>query len=240
MNKYIVAVDDGHGLNTNGKMSPDGYKENEFNHWTKEYLIEELKFNGFKIVDCSPDRKDNSLSDRCKREKAGKSDIFISIHFNAMGNTWQKGASGIETYYHGGSKNGKKLAKAVHYELLKGTKLNNRGVKSDKTLYTNGLYVLRHTASPAILVECGFMDNEYDVKLMKSKAYRKECAKEICKGICKYFDVKYKDKDAIDPDAELIKLTKIISPKYYNVWVDHFKKNKDLNWLGFLQSALKK
>lgn len=193
----IIAVDDGHGTNTSGKRTPAGYKENEFNHYTKEFLIDELKRNNFKIVDCSPSRSDNSLEDRVKRERNGKADIFISIHFNAMGSKWQDKASGIETYYHGvgGVKgNGYKLAKLVHAELLKGTKLKDRGVKSDGVLYNNGLYVLRETKSPAILVECGFMDNKKEAELMKSTSYRKECSQEIAKGICKYFGVAYKEK----------------------------------------------
>lgn len=192
MSKIIVAVDDGHGKNTAGKSTPAGYKENEFNHYTKEYLIDELEYNDFKIVDCSPTRDDNSLADRCNRANNGNADIFVSIHFNAMGSSWQSTASGIETYYHDSSTKGKKLANKVHNQLIKGTTQKNRGIKSDYSLYTNGLYVLRKTSMPAILVECGFMDNKTEAKLMKSTAFRKECSQEICKGICNYFSKTYK------------------------------------------------
>lgn len=187
MGKIIIAVDDGHGIETAGKRTPDGYKENEFNHYTKEYLIEELKYNGFKIVDVSPTREDNSLADRCNRANDGNADAFISIHFNAFTGTWQTKASGIETYYFPGSAAGKKLATKVHAQLIKGTKQNNRGTK------TANFYVLKHTAMPAVLVECGFMDNKYEAALMKSTAFRKECSQEICKGICSYFGITYKE-----------------------------------------------
>lgn len=182
-----VGVDDGHGLETNGKRTPDGYKENEFNNGVKQYLITELKRNNFIVVDCSPGREDNSLQNRCDIANTAKADIFISIHFNAMGDKWQSSAEGIETYYHGHSNNGKRLADLVHKHLLEGTKMNNRGVQSDFVLYDNGLAVLRETNMPATLVECGFMDNQKDAILMKSNTYRKECAIEICKGICDYF-----------------------------------------------------
>jgi len=182
-----IAVDDGHGTNTAGKQTPDGYKENEFNNSVKQYLITELKRNNFIIVDCSPTRADNSLQNRVDIANTSKADIFVSIHFNAMGDKWQSTAEGIETYYHGHSTNGKKLATLVHKHLLEGTKMNNRGVNSDFVLYDNGLMVLRETNMPAILVECGFMDNQKDAALMKSESYRKECAIEICKGICDYF-----------------------------------------------------
>lgn len=194
---FKIAVDDGHGIETKGKQTPSGYKENEFNHFTKEYLIAELKYNKFEIIDCSPTREDNSLQDRVQREIKGKADIAVSIHFNAMGNKWQDKVGGIETYYHDGSTKGQKLAQLVHVELIKGTPLKDRKVKKDTLLYTKGLYFLRCTKSPAILVECGFMDNIAESLLMRSIEYRKECSKEIAKGICKYFNVSYKDKDAI-------------------------------------------
>lgn len=187
----IVAVDDGHGLETAGKQAPDGYKENYFNHYTKEYLKAELVAQGFKVVDCSPARSDNSLQNRCDIANSGNADVFCSIHFNAMGSSWQKTAEGIETYYHGGSTKGKKLATCVHKRLMQGTKMKDRGVKADTTIYSTGFKVLRSTVMPAILAECGFMDNKEDRVLMASTSYRKECAKEICQGICDYFGVPY-------------------------------------------------
>lgn len=212
----IIAVDDGHGIETPGKRSPDGYKENEFNHFTKEYLKEELINNKFKVVDCSPNRDDNSLSNRVEIANNAKADIFISIHFNAMGNSWQSEAEGIETYYHNKSSNGRKLANLVHKNLLQETKQNNRGVKSDSVLYKNGLYVLRNTLMPAILIECGFMDNKYDLQLMKYNQFRKECAIEICKGVCEYFGVTYNHVSNISEYEEVLKNSELDD---YEAWI---------------------
>ncbi|RPI00335.1 MAG: N-acetylmuramoyl-L-alanine amidase [Ignavibacteriae bacterium] len=189
--KYSIAIDDGHGLETAGKRTPDGYIENNFNHFTKEFLKEELIFNGFTVVDASPDRSDNSLANRCEIANKAKADIFVSIHFNAMSGTWGSWA-GIETYSYPGSEKGRKLATLVHQSLMKGTAMVDRGIK------TAGFYVLKHTNMPAVLVECGFMDNKREALLMKSNEYRKECAIEICKGICKYFDKEYKPIEVSD------------------------------------------
>ena len=193
MNDLKIAIDDGHGLKTPGKRTPDGYKENEFNHYTKEYLVEELKNNDYKVIDCSPTRDDNNLANRCNIANDNNADIFVSIHFNAMGSKWQTSASGIETYYHHGSTKGKKLARCIQDQLIKGTKQIDRGIKDDYILYSSGLYVLHHTKMPAILCECGFMDNPSEAVLMKSPAFRKECGSEICKGICNYFGRPYRE-----------------------------------------------
>lgn len=182
---HTVAVDAGHGLKTPGKQSPNGTKENEFNHACKQYLIVELKRNGFLVADCNPTRDDNSLRDRCDRANKVGADLFVSIHYNAMGDVWQTKARGIETYHAIGSRNGKRFADLVQKQLLQGTAATDRGVKGAN------FFVLRHTIMPAILVECGFMDNPTDYQLMLSKEYQKECAVEICKGICQYLGKPY-------------------------------------------------
>jgi N-acetylmuramoyl-L-alanine amidase len=234
---YIVAVDDGHGVNTAGKRTPDGFIENNFNHFTKCYLIEELKFNKFKICDTSPQRNDNSLNDRVTRANNGKADIFVSIHFNAMSDKWQNSTEGIETYYHNSSIKGKKLASLIHKELLLHTRTNNRGIKSDYVLYKTGLYVLKNTKMPAVLVECGFMDNRYDSELMKSKDYQIECSKEIAKGICNYFDLQYNDKDKKIPIGKnYIEILKEIS-KWSDIYIEDLKKihKTGHNWKGLIE-----
>jgi N-acetylmuramoyl-L-alanine amidase len=183
-----VGVDDGHGMETAGKRTPDGYRENEFNHFTKVYLMDALKRCGITPIDCSPDRTDNSLQNRCDICNQNHCDIFVSIHFNAMGNVWRDDVGGIETYFWSGNSinsDGGRLATLVHNELIKGTPLKNRGVKSAD------FYVLHYTNPPAILCECGFMDNPNEAALMKSDSYRKECSEEICKGICNYFNIPY-------------------------------------------------
>ncbi|RPJ79824.1 MAG: N-acetylmuramoyl-L-alanine amidase [Alphaproteobacteria bacterium] len=184
---YSVGVDDGHGYNTPGKRTPNNYPENEFNHYTKEFLIKALTRCGIKPIDCSPTREDNSLSDRCKIANYASCDLFVSIHYNALGNTWRDDIGGIETYYWSGPNNeaGKKFATLIHNNLIQGTPLINRGVKSAD------FYVLRETNMIAALCECGFMDNPKEAALMDSVDYRRECSEEICKGICQYLGVNY-------------------------------------------------
>lgn len=225
---FVIGVDDGHGYDTAGKRSPSGYKENEFNHWTKVYLIEALKRCGFKIIDCSPSRKDNSLQNRCDIANNNDCDAFVSIHFNAMGYKWQIKAEGIETYYFPGSSKGEILAKVVHHELMQGTKMNNRGVKTAR------FYVLRYTKMPAILVECGFMDNKEDFALMQSTHYRKECSEEICKGFCENFGVKYIAPTSTSKTKSADEILDEVS-NYASVWKDFIKENKHVNLEGLIQ-----
>jgi len=43
---------------------------------------------------------------------------------------------------------------------------------------------------PAILVECGFMDNQRKLALLKSHNYRRKCAEEITKSIVEVYKLK--------------------------------------------------
>ena len=56
---------------------------------------------------------------------------------------------------------------------------------------TANFHVLRETHMPAVLCECAFMDNLREANLLLSDAFRRECADEICKGICEYFGEVY-------------------------------------------------
>lgn len=235
----LIIVDDGHGLETAGKRSPDfkngtHIKENEFNHPTKLLLIEELVYQGINVYDCSTERTDTPLDVRTNRAnlKMDKTKyklyIFISIHFNAIGHYWSDNIGGLETYHYLTSSQGKKIAELIHGQLLKGTDLKDRGVKSAN------FHVLRETNMFAVLLECGFMSNHIESSLMKNIAYQKECSIEITKGICEYANIKYKEKK-----NELETMVTLISPAYHKVWMKHMKEHSDLNWEGFLKRALK-
>jgi len=225
----IIALDDGHGLETAGKRTPDGFLENNFNYPTKIFLAEELRRNGFNWVDCSPGRTDNSLANRATRANNGKADLFISIHYNALNGVWGT-HGGIETFHFPGSSNGKKFATLVQEELIKATKLRNRGVKSAN------FAVLRLTNMPAILAECGFMDNREEAALMKTAAHQNNCAVAICKAICRYFGVTYKAVTEQNSKKDYKTILKEVS-NYSEIWIKFVEKNhsNSLNLKGLIE-----
>lgn len=191
---HLIALDDGHGINTPGKRTPHipelgrSIKENEFNKAVVFYLDKELKRCGFQTLMVASGDADVPLTTRTNRANAGKADAYISCHYNAGG------GEGVETYHFPGSTKGKNLAQSVHQFVIQGTSQKNRGVKSAN------FHVLRETRMPAILIEYGFMDDPKlrEARLMINKAFQQECAKETAQGICKYFGVPYKDENAID------------------------------------------
>lgn len=178
-----IVLDAGHGYNTPGKQSPDGMKEYEFNRetaaFTKQYLE---KTEAITVHLVHEDGRDVPLSERIRKAHALGADLYVSIHANAAGTgNWHE-ANGIETYvYSSKPKESLSLAEKVQHDLAKATQLKNRGVK------TANFQVLRETKCPAILIECGFMTNQDEAALLKTKAYRKICGESIAKSVLTHY-----------------------------------------------------
>ena len=211
-NKYLIALDDGHGMNTPGKRTPpltkdlyiDGklvrkkgevIKENEFNRAVVKYLAEALKRCGFDVLLVAPTDEDTPLSTRVSRANNANADAYVSKHYNALGSRWQTKAKGLVTiiHYNHQSKN-KVLANNVHEELWKlhsNHNCTNYGVRTDTDISGYSLYVLRNTKMPAILTESGFMDNMTEAVDMLDTNFQQADAEATCKGICKAFGVTY-------------------------------------------------
>lgn len=104
------------------------------------------------------------------------------MHVLEIGKKW----GGIETYaYTYTDSVTEEIANIMHKNLIKGTPLKDRGIKRAN------FYVLRETNMPAVLVECGFMDNRKEAELLMSDDYRKECAKELAQAVCEIYGVDY-------------------------------------------------
>lgn len=200
MMAYKIAIDNGHGYNTAGKRTPvmsDGkaIREWEFNHPTAKKLEQVLKRCGLKTLLVSDTKEDTPLATRVNRANNAKADVFVSIHYNAYQGKWGS-HGGVEVHHHKTSTKGKKLAQLVQKELVKATGLRDRGIKD------YNFYVTRQTTMPAILCECGFMDNLEEAKLMLNEDYQWKVAEAIARGVCSYLGVKYVPKPEPKPQPK--------------------------------------
>ncbi len=206
---YKIAIDNGHGIDTAGKRTPpfdDGtvIKEWQFNYPTACFLEAEMKRCGFITLMVSPTEKDTPLKDRTKAANDFRADIFVSIHFNAYQGIWGT-HGGVSTHFYKGTKQrGDILAKHVQYELAKHTKLRDRGSKP------SNFWVVRKTIMPAVLVECGFMDNYQEARLMLDPDYQRTCAEAIARGVCTFLATPYiPAEDLVKPDPDKDKLYRV-------------------------------
>lgn len=198
---FLIAVDDGHGPHTAGKRTPyipslgRQIRENEFNKAVADLLESELKRCGFRTLQLAPSDLDTPLTTRTNTANRAKADLLISIHFNAMGNTFEySSAKGFSAHIQEGLSNSSKAYKAAQLiieELRKGTPQVNRGIVKQN------LAITRQSAMPAVLVECGFMDDPSEALLMISKSFHQEVASELAAAVCRFFGVPYKGNGVI-------------------------------------------
>ena len=227
-----IILDAGHGYSTPGKRSPDGLKEYEINRSIANYLKDILlSYSGVSITFVHNDQQDVPLQARTDKANGQKGELYISLHSNASGNgnDWDS-ATGIETYVHPtASSQTLALAKKIQRNLIVATGMKDRGVK------TANFHVLREARMPSILVECGFMTNKDDAKLLKTPFYQKACAESIAKAIAADFKLKKKTPAPAPSPPSKAKETK--TKGVYKVQAGSFQTKQNADQLAV---ALKK
>lgn len=213
MAKYLVGLDDGHGINTagkrtvelkedimfNGKTRKKGtvIHENEFNEVIMRKAEKHLKRCKIDYVELAPTDTDTPLSTRANTANRKGCDVVVSIHANALAGTkWQTKAYGLVVIKTKGCQSKTdKLAKIMYNHLKKvdfpSDGETKYGVRVDTEISGFTLAILRQTNMPAVLVELGFMDNWNDVKVMCTDKFQNECAEAIAKAVCEYANIKY-------------------------------------------------
>ena len=214
MNKYLVGLDDGHGINTagkrtvalkedikfNGKTRKKGtiIHENEFNEVIMKKVEPILKRCGIGYIELAPTDDDIPLSKRANTANRNGCDLVVSIHANALAGTkWQTKAYGLVVIKTKGCQSKTDKLANIMYKHLKevdfpGDGETKYGVRRDIDISGFTLAILRQTNMPAVLIELGFMDNWNDVKIMCTEKFQNDCAESIAKAICEYFGVIYK------------------------------------------------
>ena len=181
-----IYIDQGHNpQNPNAGAEGNGLREQDIVFAIGIRLAELLRNNPEFEVRLSRPTADtqvgtsNSSSLRLRVEDANSwgADWFLSLHTNAA---TQSSATGSEAFVYSKPSAAANLAEDILVQLEKFTGLRNRGVFS-----RTGLYVLRRTQMPAILLELGFITNPNDAALMSGQPDL--FAQGIYEGILDYF-----------------------------------------------------
>lgn len=188
-----VCLDPGHAASTAGKRSFDGrILEFEFNRDVAERIRRILEQHGVEVTySCDVDIEyDTPVSVRAYNANQAEADIFVSIHANAYGETWNS-ANGWEVFVCGRGGKAEKLAKEIEKESIPYLGIRNRGVKVGQFV------VLTDTTMPAVLIEHGFYTNKEECELLTTNEFRQKCAVADAKGILNYFGIEYVDAENI-------------------------------------------
>ncbi len=124
----------------------------------KDVVIRLLQEQGHQCYDCTVDDAPSvsanltQIVDKCNAHSV---DLDVSIHFNASDGS----GHGVETLVYSSASASNSAAQNI-VNSIAGLGFANRGVK-----IRNGLYVLKRTNSPAVLIECCFCDSQEDANI---------------------------------------------------------------------------
>ncbi len=188
----LIIIDPGHGGRDGGASSEGGALEKDINLQISNMISRLSTAYG---IDCMLTRdKDEMLGSelsgnkkkmkdlKCRVNLANSSDncIFVSIHQNKFP---QKKYSGLQVYYSRNSVYSKPLAEKIQSTVKKNIQTDNDRVVKPAS---SSIYVLDNVKCPAVLVECGFLSNDAEAKLLSDTDYQKKLSACIFTAVFNY------------------------------------------------------
>lgn len=195
MSKVYIGV--GHGGSDPGAIA-NGISEKNANLDVAKACYNALKDSGITVKISRDKDVTKGLAAYVKECNAFNPDLAVDIHHNAGG------GDGAEVYHAKNDKTDDALAKNILDEIVK-IGQNSRGIKT-KTNSAGSDYFgfIRQIKCPSVLVECAFLDNKNDVKIVDTKSEREKMGIAIAKGILKTLNKEYKKTDP-KPSAKTTK-----------------------------------
>lgn len=192
--KYLVVLDAGHGGDDPGKIGINQAKEKDINlkitYLVKQYLeasdvqvvLTRENEGGLYDQDAS-NKKVQDMKRRIEVMEKAAPDVAVSIHQNSYPEEYVHGA---QVFFYRGSREGEALAERIQNRLVQGLdQENHRQVKAN-----DSYYLLKKTAVPIVIVECGFLSNREEAQKLCDDIYQERIAWQIHLGIMQYLNKK--------------------------------------------------
>lgn len=190
-----IAIDPGHGGPDPGKVSKIGTREDELNLKIALSLKRLIEQSGGVVImtreteeglhsDSSKTLREMKREDLHKRKEIvdkNESQIFISIHLNSFTKSNYHGA---QVFYRKDEVASEKLALIIQDQLKNILDPNNNREPQDR----DDIFLLNEIEIPSVLIECGFLSNENEEKLLLDELYQEKVAWSIYIGIMNYFN----------------------------------------------------
>lgn len=173
----VILLDAGHGGEDVGALSNDeNYYEKDLTLETVLTVQAALEAAGCTVLLTRDSDQFLSLDEISELSNSQAIDLFLSFHYDASPNPNE--ATGTTVYYY--YQENQDLAETVA-DSLTSLPLENRGVE-----YGN-LSVLRENAQPALLLELGYLNTDYDLAQITSTSYQAAAADAITEALRTYF-----------------------------------------------------
>lgn len=190
--KPCVVIDAGHGGSDPGKVGINGALEKDINLSVALLVKQFLEANDVEVVltreteeglydDNASNKKVQDMKQRVSIIEQTDPTLTVSIHQNSYPEEYVHGA---QVFYYNTSLEGKKLAELIQERLVEDIDpLNHRQVKAN-----DSYYLLKKTATPIVIVECGFLSNSQEAAKLCDSLYQEKLAWAIHLGILQYLN----------------------------------------------------
>ena len=191
--KPVLIIDAGHGGEDGGAVVGD-VLEKDINLDISYDTADLLKLFGFDVsMTRSSDnaltnegkdvkqRKYNDMKMRLDMYNSSADNVIISIHQNKFSSASSHGA---QVFYSPNNENSLRLAESMRNSVVSIIQPDNEREckKAGKEIY-----LLKNTDNPAVIVECGFISNQNERKLLLEKSYQKKMALAVTTGFLDYY-----------------------------------------------------
>lgn len=192
----VIVIDAGHGGEDGGAVSPEGISESDINLDVSKRLQALFSFLGYPAamtrtddVSLSDDglstvreRKSSDLKNRVAFVNQQSSAVLISVHQNSLPSSPVTHGAQVFWNQHDSSAD---LANFVQDSL--NICINIENAKKSRSIPAS-IYLMKHIAAPAILVECGFLSNAEEAALLQKPNYQTKLAAAISAGYLYWAD----------------------------------------------------
>lgn len=191
---HTIILDAGHGYPDGGAVGTDGSIESDLNLNIVLKLQTLLESSNCNVIltrsdengiyettaDSIRKQKISDMENRVKIANNSNAELFLSIHQNKLP---QSQYSGFQTFFKNKDETSKQIAENIQTSLDNFIKKEkSRTIKS-----ISGIYLTKNVNIPLVIVECGFLSNEQENKLLQTDEYQNELAWSIYIGIMDYF-----------------------------------------------------
>lgn len=187
--KETIVIDAGHGGYDPGKVGTQNTLEKDINLAIAKKVEKILAESGYTVYmtrtedialadEGVKNKKASDLKKRVEKINEISPALVVSIHQNS----YSAATKGAQVFYYKKSEESKKFAGLLQQAIRETVGDDNKRVEKGNDTY----FMLKKIDYPFCIVECGFLSNPNEEKLLKEEAYQQKMAQGICEGIERY------------------------------------------------------
>lgn len=191
----VILIDPGHGGVDGGAVAKNGALEKDINLQMGLILKQKLEHDGYKVFMTREtdtglytegktirEKKREDLANRVKMKRNTGAQVFISIHQNTFP---EEKYSGTQVWYSPNSNDSKEFANIIQKGAKE--KLGQETKREPKDAKTQFRVLRSSPNAAAVIVECGFISNQEECKMLTSKDYQEKFTQMIKESVDEYY-----------------------------------------------------